>query len=65
MRGLTNSKLEDLGSELEFYPGLPEFLELGNLPELDEFKEYDFKVEHYIISTGITRMIKEVKLHPM
>ena len=65
MRGLTNSKLEDLGSELEFYPGLPEFfLELGNLPELDEFKEYDFKVEHYIISTGITRMIKGSKIAP-
>ena len=59
MRGLTNRKLLELGSELEFYPGLPELFEdLMKIAQNDEFASYDFKVEHYIISTGLSQMIK-------
>ena len=65
MRGLTNQKLEDLGNAIEFYPGLPEFFtELADIPKMDEFADYDFKVEHYIISTGISKIIKGSKIAP-
>ena len=59
MRGLTNQKLLELGAELKFCPGLPElFEELLGIANSVEFKSYDFKVEHYIISTGLSQMIK-------
>ena len=45
MRGLTNEKLKELGGEIEFYPGLPEFfVELGKIANETEFKGYDFKI---------------------
>ncbi len=59
MRGLTNQKLMELGSELEFCKGLPTFFkELAEIAYEKEFKSNDFKVEHYIISTGLAQMIK-------
>jgi hypothetical protein len=65
MRGLTNEKLKELGGEIEFYPGLPEFfVELGKIANETEFKGYDFKIEHYIISTGISKIIMGSKISP-
>ncbi|MFP6901609.1 MAG: HAD family hydrolase [Opitutales bacterium] len=59
MRGLTNQKLSELGAELNFYQGLPDFFqELKDLVRSSEFRQYDFKLEHYIISTGLTHMIR-------
>lgn len=58
MRGLTNQKLFELGKELLFYPGLPDFFqEIALIAQEKNFKNYDFKVEHYIISTGLAQMI--------
>lgn len=63
-RGLNNRLLRQLGSELEFYPGLPEFF-----PAVKEFvasdpvyRKYDIKVEHYIVSTGLRQMILGSKI---
>ena len=65
MRGLTNRKLLELGSELNFFPGLPEFFgELSKIPKEDEFKSHDFKIEHYIISTGLAQMIRGSEIFP-
>jgi hypothetical protein len=65
MRGLTNERLKDLGSEIEFYPGLPDFfVELVKIAEQAEFAGYDFKIEHYIISTGISKIIQGSKISP-
>jgi phosphoserine phosphatase len=65
MRGLTNEKLSDLGDELEFYPGLPDFFkELKEEARAPEFRQYDFQLEHYIISTGLTHMIRGSKIAP-
>ena len=64
MRGLTNQKLYELGNELEFYPGLPQFFdELALIPTENEYKDYDFKLEHYVISTGLSQMILGRLLH--
>ena len=63
MRGLTNQKLFELGKDLEFYPGLPDFFgELSAIPQEPNFKEHDIKVEHYIISTGLGKMIAGSKI---
>ena len=55
-----NEKLKSFGKELKFYPGIPEIFEkTRNLIENNEiYKEYDIKVEHYIVSTGMSAIIK-------
>lgn len=63
MRGLTNQKLLELGKELDFYPGLPQFFEeLALIPQEVPFKEHDLKIEHYVISTGLAQMILGSKI---
>jgi hypothetical protein len=65
MRGLTNERLRELGGEIEFYPGLPDFFdELAKIADQTEFSGYDFKIEHYIISTGISKIIEGTKISP-
>jgi hypothetical protein len=58
--GLTNAKLRELGAELEFYPGLPDFFVKSKqfIESQPEFAKYDIKVEHYIVSTGFAEMIR-------
>lgn len=58
--GLNNKLLEELGKELVFYDGVLEiFQELINMVGKDEeFKKFGITVEHYIVSTGLTAMIK-------
>ena len=66
LRGLTNQKLLELGSELEFCVGLPTlFQKLMEVSQDEEFKSYDFKVEHYIISTGLAQMIRGSKIYSL
>jgi len=57
--GLNNKLLKELGEQIEFYPGLPEFSpNLKRLIEQNkEFSQYEIKVEHYIVSTGLRQMI--------
>src|SRR5690554_5859252 len=64
--GLNNELLRKLGSELEFYPGLPEFFQEVKryVMEKGEFRKYDIKVEHYIVSTGLRQMILGSKIAP-
>ena len=65
MRGLTNQQLEEMGGAIKFYPGLPEFfLELSEITRHEEFTDYDFKLEHYIISTGISKIIQGSEIAP-
>ena len=58
--GLNNAMLRELGRELKFYNGIPQFLgSLKRSVETSErYKKYDIKLEHYVISTGLTEMIK-------
>lgn len=60
LKDLNNMMLFQLGKEIEFCKGLPEFLkELKDLVVNDKrYKKYDIKLEHYIVSTGLTQMIK-------
>lgn len=58
-RGLTNARLRELGARLKFFPGIPEIFETtGALETLEAYKSLDLKVEHYIVSTGLTQLIR-------
>jgi hypothetical protein len=58
-RGLSNNLLRELGGELEFYPGLPEFFPAlkAKIEDNPGFAKYEIKLEHYIVSTGLRQMI--------
>ena len=62
--GLNNKMLNNLGGKLEFYDGLPGILlDLKELVSSDEnYSKYNIHVEHYIVSTGLTAMIKGSKI---
>lgn len=64
-KDLSNAKLRELGGQLEFYKGIPEIFDvLKRVVEKEEkYKEYSIHVEHYIISTGLSEMIKGSKIN--
>ena len=66
LKGLTNHRLRELGSELVFYPGLAELLDhLKALPESKpEYRKHNIQLEHYIISTGLAEMIRGSAIAP-
>lgn len=59
MKGLSNDMLFELGREIEFYQGIPDFLELlkKSIESEPRFAEHQITVENYIISTGLRQMI--------
>ena len=59
-KGLNNKMLNEFGKEMDFYKGVPEiFVKTKKLIEDDPiYEEYDIKVEHYIVSTGMSEVIK-------
>ncbi|MBI3132961.1 MAG: haloacid dehalogenase-like hydrolase [Acidobacteria bacterium] len=66
MGGLTNGKLRELGKDIVFHEGLPDFFrllkeELDKVPEADRF---ELKLEHYIVSTGLREMIEGSAIRP-
>ena len=59
-KGLSNAKLREFGKKLKFYNGIPEIFEKTKriVEDNEIYKEYDIKVEHYIVSTGMSEVIK-------
>ena len=59
-RGLNNDKLFEYGKELNFYKGVPEIFEATKkiVESESKYKEYDIRVEHYIVSTGLAQTIR-------
>lgn len=63
MPGLSNAKLRELGADIELFPGLPEcFDSLKTLLEQEQYREADLRLEHYVVSTGLTAMIAGSRL---
>jgi 2-hydroxy-3-keto-5-methylthiopentenyl-1-phosphate phosphatase len=65
-KGLTVEKLEKLGKEIKFHPGVPEFM-----PELRKYMrseknwaKHNIDVEFYIISCGVGPIIRGSKIAP-
>lgn len=65
-KGLTNEKLFEFGKKLKFYKGVPDIFEKTKklIEEDSKYREYDIKVEHYIVSTGMTQVIKGSSVMP-
>ena len=63
--GLNHKRLREFGEQLSFYPGVPDiFRDLKQLVESEQkYKNFSIQVEHYIVSTGITEMIKGSKIN--
>ncbi len=66
LKGLSNHRLRELGRELRFYPGLPEFFKtLKHLVLSDpDSQRHEVRLEHYIISTGLAEMIRGSSIAP-
>lgn len=64
MPGLNNAMLRELGAEIEFYEGLPDFFEelRAETRSKPEYTKHDLKLEHYIVSTGLAEMIRGSKI---
>ncbi|MGH2427444.1 MAG: HAD family hydrolase [Candidatus Limnocylindria bacterium] len=65
-RGLSNDMLREIGGELTFHPGMPEYLETLKAGVADEpvYQRADVTVEHYIVSTGLRPMIEGSAIRP-
>src|ERR1019366_7954703 len=66
MGGLNNAILKMCGSEIRFYPGLPEFFADSKSWAADkpEYRKHDIRLEHYIVSTGLAQMIRGSAIAP-
>ena len=59
MPGASNQLLRELGAEIDFYPGMPDYLEQvrKGIESEPRFAEHQIHVEHYVVSTGLRQMI--------
>ena len=66
MGGLNNVILAKCGAEIRFYPGLPEFFATSKawVADKPEYRKHDIRLEHYIVSTGLAKMIRGSAIAP-
>ena len=64
--GLNNRMLRELGSKLDFYPGLPDFFPRTKerIAKTSRFAKHQIAVEHYIVSAGLREMIMGSRIAP-
>ena len=67
MPGLGNDLLRELGAQIEFYTGMPDFLDLvrKTIEAQPRFAEHQIRVEHYVVSTGLRQMILGSAVAPL
>jgi hypothetical protein len=65
--GLTNSKLVDLGKQIEMSAGIPDFLShiTEKVAANDRYSHHGITVEHYVVSTGIRHLIEGSPVGPL
>ncbi len=57
--GLNDKKLRELGANLEFYPGIPDFFDrINSIINHKNFKKHEINIEVYIITSGIAEIIR-------
>ena len=66
LEGLSNGKLQQLGAKIEFFDGVTELFQRlkENILTNIEFQKHEINVELYVVSSGLTRMIKGSKISP-
>ncbi len=57
-KDLSNDKLRQLGQRLEFYPGVMDFLPHLKSVVIEGYADYELKLEHYVVSTGLQKVIE-------
>jgi hypothetical protein len=64
--GLNNAKLKELGAQIEFAPGIPDFLVRSRdlTTSVERYLRHELRVEHYIVSTGLRQMIEGSAIRP-
>lgn len=67
LKGLSNEALKEFGHEQDFYPGVVELIRnmqkhLEDSAEGKNYSEYNIRVENYIVSTGIKKVIEGTEL---
>ena len=62
---LDNELMKKLGKDIEFYEGVPEIFQALKdiIRNDDKYTKFGIHVEHYIVSTGLTAMIKGSKVN--
>ncbi|MGI8828394.1 MAG: HAD family hydrolase [Candidatus Limnocylindria bacterium] len=65
-KGLSNATLHDLGAELTYHPGMPDFLATlrATIDDDPTFQRADITLEHYVVSTGLRPMIEGSAIRP-
>ena len=63
---LNNEMLKEFGKKLTFYPGVIEILQKTKelISTNPAYSEFDIKVEHYVVSTGLVKTILGSKIMP-
>jgi len=66
LAGLSNATLAEIGKELLFYPGLPDFFAKvkSAVEQEPRFSAFGIKLEHYIVSTGFAQTIRHSAIAP-
>jgi hypothetical protein len=64
--GLNNRLLRELGGEIQFYAGLPDFFErvAAQVRDNARYAHHELRIEHYVVSTGLRQMILGSKIAP-
>lgn len=65
-KGLSNKKLRMLGAKLDMFPGVPEFFSTCRqiIENNADYQKFDLRLEHYVVSTGLTEVIKGSSINP-
>jgi len=65
-QGLNNRILGEIGSELQFYPGLPDFFRIlkESVEKNSLYASFGIKLEHYVVSTGFAATIRKSAIAP-
>ena len=61
---LRREELTRLAEHVEYAPGVPDFFDAinGFVSEIDEVKQWDIQLEHYVISSGMMEILEGTKI---
>jgi hypothetical protein len=64
--GLSNQRLREFGQEIRFFPGVEEMLPAlkAQVADNQDCKRFDVRLEHYVVSTGLTAMVSGSRIAP-
>ena len=58
IRKLSNADLQAMGTDLTFFPGVPDFFEeLNSIVQQNRYMECDIHLEHYVVSSGLKAIL--------